>query len=134
MSGSLQVRDPGVHQCLCDVAIVSPFCQPVLESVAVKLCDVVRFVDILEVEIFRDVIFREKRLHFSISAAVECGIELMQRFLAVCNSPETRLSEEFQDGLEKLSSDTEVFNVFIFAAVAATEDEEVVVQISGPPR
>ena len=108
--------------------------QPVLEDSRRQFRDVIRLVEILEIQASGHAVVGKHRIQLVFFANVERRIIHVQRLATVSRPPFARPRQESQDPLDEILSHAQVLHVLVFARVPAAQHDEHVAQVSRSPR
>ena len=122
-----------MQQSLCDLAIVPAFREPVLESVAIQFRHILRLIHVTEVQAVRHGIIWKQFFQLTSGPPIEVLIKFVHGFFTMCGTPMATPREKRQKTLQQSPPDTQVFYIFIILAIATPQNDEMVVQVRGPP-
>ena len=131
---ALKEAGPRVQQSLGDLAVMASFAKPLRELLFGEGVNVLRLFDLFEVQTVWDVILGETFFDFVCSESVETAVVLVHRAGVFVLAPGRGEGEELQEAFYEGATRAQVFNVLFLRCIAATENNQVVTQVTRLPR
>ena len=131
---ALEEAGPRVQQSLGDLAVMASFAKPLRELLLGESVEDFRLFDIFEVQTVRDVILGKDFVDLVCTESIETTVVLVHRAGVFVLAPGRGEREELQEAFYEGTARAQVFNVLFLRCIAATENNQVITQVTRLPR